>query len=328
MTNKPLISIIVPIFKVEEYINRCVDSMLNQTYTNLEIILVDDGSPDNCGSICEKYKEKDSRVATIHKENGGLSDARNVAIDIAKGEYITFIDGDDWVSNYYVENLYNAINKDNAEMAISCFEEVFDARGASIPSNQLKNYELLNSVECLKRLLYQQGIETCAWGKLYKKELFNELRYPVGKLYEDTFVTYKAIEKCLKIAYIKNVDYYYFQRATSIQNKKFNANKLDGVIGCGTMMKDVSNDYPELRKAAICRYFSTTSNIFFQINDKEFNVEKQTLWQELIKYRKTVLFDKDARKKARLGALASYGGMKFMEFCYRKTQWRGKEIIK
>ena len=126
---QPLISIIVPVYKVEKYLKRCVDSILTQTYQNMEVILVDDGSPDNCGAICDRYKETDNRVVVIHKKNGGLSDARNAAIPLAKGEYISFIDSDDWVSSYYVEHLYEAVAKCDADIGISWFENVFEEKG-------------------------------------------------------------------------------------------------------------------------------------------------------------------------------------------------------
>lgn len=181
---QPLISIIVPVYKVEKYLKRCVDSILTQTYQNMEIILVDDGSPDNCGAICDRYKETDNRVVVIHKKNGGLSDARNTAIPLAKGEYISFIDSDDWISSYYVEHLYEAVAKCDADIGISWFENVFEGKALqSKPEELLSNYECLTAEECLKKLLYQNGVEVCAWGKLYKTPLIKNLRYPVGKLY-------------------------------------------------------------------------------------------------------------------------------------------------
>lgn len=177
---QPLISIIVPVYKVEKYLKRCVDSILTQTYLNMEIILVDDGSPDNCGAICDRYKETDNRVVVIHKRNGGLSDARNTAIPLAKGEYISFIDSDDWISSYYVEHLYEAVAKCDADIGISWFENVFEGKALQSKSEEaLSNYECLTAEECLKKLLYQNGVEVCAWGKLYKTALIKDLRYPV-----------------------------------------------------------------------------------------------------------------------------------------------------
>lgn len=275
---QPLISIIVPVYKVEKYLKRCVDSILTQTYQNMEIILVDDGSPDNCGAICDRYKETDNRVVVIHKRNGGLSDARNVAIPLAKGEYISFIDSDDWISSYYVEHLYEAVAKCDADIGISWFENVFEGKALqSKPEELLSNYECLTAEECLKKLLYQNGVEVCAWGKLYKTPLIKNLRYPVGKLYEDIPVTYEAVKQSKKIAVIGNVDYYYFQRTDSIQNIAFNVRKMDGIEHCYNMMKAVEADFPELKNAAECRYFSTVCNILFQIKDDKHESIRQPL---------------------------------------------------
>ena len=200
---QPLISIIVPVYKVEKYLKRCVDSILTQTYQNMEVILVDDGSPDKCGAICDRYRETDNRVVVIHKKNGGLSDARNAAIPLAKGEYISFIDSDDWISSYYVEHLYKAVAKCDADIGISWFENVFEGKALQSKTEEpLSNYECLTAEECLKKLLYQNGVEVCAWGKLYKTSLIKDLRYPVGKLYEDIPVTYEAVKRSKKIAVI------------------------------------------------------------------------------------------------------------------------------
>lgn len=321
---QPLISIIVPVYKVEKYLKRCVDSILAQTYHNIEVVLVDDGSPDNCGAICDKYKETDNRVVVIHKENGGLSDARNVAIPLARGEYISFVDSDDWISPYYVEHLYEAVAKCNADMGISWFENVFEEKALqSKPEESISHYESLTAEECLKKLLYQNGVEICAWGKLYKTALIKELRYPVGKLYEDIPVTYEAVKQSKKISVIGNVDYYYFQRTDSIQNIAFNVRKMDGIEHCYNVMKAVEVDFPKLKNAAECRYFSTVCNILFQIKDDEHESMRQALWNEVLKYRKDVLLDAEARKKARIAAAISYMGYKTLALAYKKTQWRG-----
>lgn len=139
-----IVSVIVPVYNVEKYLRRCVDSILNQTYQNIEIILVDDGSPDNCGAICDDYQNTDYRVKVIHKKNGGLSDARNVAISQTSGEYITFVDSDDWVSPYYVEHLYKAVSMWQADLGSSWFENVFDKQ---VP--QSKSEMKLVKCECL-----------------------------------------------------------------------------------------------------------------------------------------------------------------------------------
>lgn len=323
-SEQPIISIVVPVYKVEKYLKRCVSSILKQTYHNMEIILVDDGSPDKCGAICDEYKKIDNRVRVVHKKNGGLSDARNVAIPLAKGEYISFIDSDDWVSPYYVEHLYKAVSMCHADLGISWFENVFERKSLqSKPKKELIQYECMSNEECLKKLLYQDGVEVCAWGKLYKTELVKDLKYPIGKLYEDIPVTYETIKRSKKISVIRNVDYYYFQRADSIQNDIFNSRKVDGIEHCHNMMEAVKRDFPKLQNAAECRYFSTVCNILFQIKDKQYEEIRQALWSEIVKYRKNILFDTEARKKARIAAAISYMGYSLLAFTYKKTQWRG-----
>ena len=322
---EPLISIIVPVYGVEKYLKRCVDSILRQTYGNIEIILVDDGSPDKCGEICDSYHKIDMRVRVIHKKNGGLSDARNAAILLARGKYFSFIDSDDWVSPYYVEHLYKAVSTCRADLGISWFENVFEGRTIqSKAEKKLKNYGCLTVEEGLKKLLYQDGIETSAWGKLYKRELFIGLCYPIGKLYEDIPVTYETIKRSKRIAVIGNVDYYYFQREDSIQNMQFNIRKLDGVMNCYNMMNSVYSDFPNLGDAAECRYFSTVCNIMFQIKDDKHTTEKSRLWKEIKKYRKKVLVNSEARIKARIAALISYFGYDMMKWIYERTKQRGR----
>ncbi|MGN1277739.1 MAG: glycosyltransferase family 2 protein [Floccifex sp.] len=322
--NKPLISIVIPIYKVENYIRRCVDSVIGQSYKEIEVWLVDDGSPDECGKICDMYAATDDRIHVIHKCNGGLSDARNAAIPKCSGEYITFVDSDDWISIYYIENLVKAIIKNDSDLAISWFENIFDNSNIkNRPNNTLIGYTCINSMECLEKMLYQDGVETSAWGKLYKAEIIKDLRYPVNKIYEDIPVTYECIKRAHNIALICNVDYYYFQRKDSIQNDLFSEKKLDGIVHCKSLMESVKNDFPELFKAACCRYFSVTCNILFQIQDKSHEDIKKELWNEIVKYRNIILFNRRARKKARIAAAISYMGHGMLSVAYKKTQWRG-----
>lgn len=322
---EPLVSVIVPIYNIEAYVGRCVDSLLEQTYRNLELFLVDDGSTDGSGPLCDRYAAQDARVRVLHKQNGGLSDARNAALDVAQGEYIVFVDGDDWVSPYYVEHLFLALQKAGTEVAISCFAETFEGQTAAAPVRELQGYEALRQTEWLERMLYQNGIECSAWGKLYSRKVLENLRYPVGKLYEDIPVTYAVLKRANGAAYIRNVDYYYFQRTDSIQNVAFNPRKLDGVTHCRAMMEDVQKNFPELGRAAECRYLSTVCNILFQIRDKEHESERKQLWSEVLRCRADVVRDPNARKKARLAALLSYGGYGVLRRVYDRTQWRGQK---
>lgn len=215
-----LISIIIPIYKVENLLERCVDSILRQTYDNIEIILVDDGSPDRCGEICDQYEIKDSRIKVIHKKNGGLSDARNAGIDVAKGEYITFIDSDDWVSEKYVKTLYDLLVSKSADISVCNFIRT-EKEEIETSNEQNELYEF-NNIEALTNLcgeFYQRL--TVSWCKLYKTELFADIRFPVGKIHEDEFTTYKLLYKAKKIALTNEVLLYYWQRPDSIMGTSF-----------------------------------------------------------------------------------------------------------
>ena len=181
---KPLISVIIPCYNVEKYLYRCVDSIIGQTYKNLEIILVDDGSPDNCGKICDEYAAKDGRIKVIHKENGGLSDARNVAIDVAKGEWLTFVDSDDYLTKDYVDTLYNLCIKYKTKVTVA--DWCIFAEGTYPFMSKRKNKEILFSQNgALEDMFNQVHFDVSACTKLYHHSLFEGVRFPKGMLFED-----------------------------------------------------------------------------------------------------------------------------------------------
>lgn len=213
----PLISVIVPVYKVEKYIHKCVDSILAQTFTDFELFLVDDGSPDNCGEICDEYAKKDDRIIVIHKENGGLSDARNVAIDRAKGDYLTFIDSDDYVSENHIETLYNALIKTDADISISNITNFSEGEfnyGFYKPTTEIN---VLEGIEDVFSTVYRPN--ACA--KLYKKSIFDDIRYPVGRLYEDVFVYHEVLAKVNRIAFTGVNSYFYYYRNDSIMHQEY-----------------------------------------------------------------------------------------------------------
>ncbi|WP_295071849.1 glycosyltransferase [uncultured Fibrobacter sp.] len=212
--NHPLVSIIIPIYKVEQYLRRCLDSIVNQTYTNLEIILVDDGSPDGCPQICDEFAAKDNRIVVIHKENGGLSDARNAGLNICKGVYISFVDSDDWINPQYIDVLIDIATKEKADIAISEYIKTTENNRKKQNIIFKKNF---SSKDALLRLFSKNNIAfTVSWGKLYKRELFSSLRFPIGKYHEDEFTTYILFYNSKKIVYTSEILYYYYQRAGSI----------------------------------------------------------------------------------------------------------------
>lgn len=217
-----LISIIVPIYNMEKYLDKCINSIINQTYKNIEIILVDDGSTDKSSKIINKYKKLDKRIKAYYKKNGGLSDARNYGIDKATGEYIGFIDSDDYIEKNMYETLYNNIIKYNADISVVGFNVVYE----SSDINRVKYQEVTDKLEIYNRkeafdLLFDANkFGNFAWNKLYKKELFKNIKYPLGKKMEDLGTTYKLVEISNKIVYEPLKLYNYFQRSGSIMNNK------------------------------------------------------------------------------------------------------------
>ena len=225
----PEISVIVPVYRVEPYLRRCVDSILSQTFTDFELILVDDGSPDNCGAICDEYALKDSRVRVIHKQNGGLSDARNAGIDMAKGEFLTFIDSDDLVAPEYLNRLYHSIKSSAAEISICNMLPFKDGSSPQIEEQNSNDSKRIISGRdaCLSIYRMDGTVPIMAWGKLYKSSLFNGIRYPVGLIHEDDATTPKLFYLANKIAQIGDKLYLYRSRADSIMSQPFSAKRFD-----------------------------------------------------------------------------------------------------
>lgn len=213
-----LISIIVPVYKVEPYLRRCVDSILNQTFENLEIILIDDGSPDSCGSICDEYAEKDKRIKTIHKLNGGLSSARNAGLDICKGDYIMFVDSDDWVEPNFCEAALQLALTKKVDCVAFGYYEYLNREKKTFHTNQPRFVGAEEAIIHLIRI--DEVIFNLAWNKIYHKRLFDNLRYPIGRLYEDQGTTYKAFIRAEKIYVSDLVIYNYDRREDSITGSK------------------------------------------------------------------------------------------------------------
>lgn len=214
----PLISIIVPVYRVEPYLRRCLDSIVNQTYTNLEIILVDDGSPDNCPQICDEYALKDRRIVVVHKENGGLSDARNAGLDICKGEYISFVDSDDWVVNNYIEAFVEIIRNEGEYDFIAANH--FKCNGNQNNLDYVSKDKIILSKQNAISNYCELTIMPCAWNKVYKAAFLkeNKLSFKKGLLFEDQLWGIQCASKAVKIRIIPQILYYYNVRQESIMN--------------------------------------------------------------------------------------------------------------
>lgn len=227
---KPLITVIVPVYNVEKYIKKCVDSILHQTYSNLEIILVDDSSPDNCPIICDEYARKDKRVKVIHQQNSGQSAARNAALDIANGEYISFVDSDDYISPLFLEKLYNRIIVDKSDLAVCEYNKVDESGDIIHSKNYLRHNMIINEEKYFELEAAQKYYMFCValWNKLFKSKTWKDLRLKDGKYAEDSFAMTKYISEMEKISIISEPLYYYCQRKDSAVNC-FTIKNLDGV---------------------------------------------------------------------------------------------------
>lgn len=221
------ISVIVPVYNVEKYLERCVNSIINQTYDNIEVILVDDGSTDNCPRICDELSKSDDRIKVIHKSNGGLSDARNAGIRAANGNYYAFVDSDDYIESDMLDKMYREIRKHNADLVICGIHRRYDDGGEFDFFCPIKD-EILNGTEVAGLLYGLNGWSYISvWNKLYKKELFNEIKFPVGKIHEDEFIIHKILNIASKIVTISYPAYIYIDRKDSIMNTKINIKRLD-----------------------------------------------------------------------------------------------------
>lgn len=231
MMNQELITVIVPIYNVEKYLSECINSIIKQTYTNIEIILVNDGSTDNSPNICIQFKEKDNRIRLINKENGGLSSARNAGIDIAKGKYLVFIDSDDYVDKKYIERLYNSVIINKTKVAQCGIWKVNDEKEKIGKIGYSRNV-IKNGKEMIKDIYANHWLENIVvWNKIYETSIFKDIRFPLGKINEDEFTTYKILYSETKIPIINDDLYFYRQSNNSLMRKKFNIKRLDLLEG-------------------------------------------------------------------------------------------------
>ena len=300
-----LISVIVPIYKTQNDLKNCVNSIIKQSYKKLEIILVDDGSPDKCPQICDELEKTDVRIRVIHKANGGLSDARNAGLEMANGQFIIFVDSDDMIHNEMIERLYKACIRNNTKMAVCNFRSV----DTSIFSYDkiIKEYvddntiELLNSENAIKYSLdVYKMFQVSAWNKLYHRTLFENIRYPVGKYYEDIGTTYKLIDGCDNVSYLHAELYFYQIRVGSITHSGFNNRDLDKIEYCNEIKEFISRKYPGiLNEALIYQYVYCYMKIVDKILDckKIDNTYLDKMLNEMKQNRKNINLSKVPFKK-------------------------------
>ncbi len=270
---RDLISVIIPVYKVENYLCRCVDSVLEQTYTNMEIILVDDGSPDNCPVMCDEYARQDSRVKVIHQENAGLSGARNAGIDMAQGQWLAFVDSDDYLAADFLERLYQACVDTGSSLSVCRWEYV---RGETIPEHGTGETRVYTGREMLANLYVPDGAYfVVAWNKLYRKELFEDIRYPLGRIHEDEATTYRIYDKVKKAAYVDRSLYGYFVTPVSI-TRGFNPKRMDWVTAVAERLDFFEQKgYTELMVPGLQALADGSIDIWFGLRDQLPGSEKQ-----------------------------------------------------
>ena len=245
----PLISVVIPVYKVEAYLDRCVQSIVDQTYRNLEIILVDDGSPDNCGAMCDAWAEKDNRIKVIHKENGGLSDARNAGMTIATGNYIGFIDSDDYIAPQMYQLLYGRMLQDGSDIAACGVEMVFEDNTPSRPLTSPGDFTL-DHVSAMEAVVLESVLKQPVWNKLYKTDLVRDLLFPVGKYHEDVFWTWQAVAQAKSVSVLDAPCYFYVQRSGSIMAERYSLRRLDAIEAKQQRLQFLEKAYPQLTEAA------------------------------------------------------------------------------
>lgn len=322
MLNKNKVSIIVPVYNVEKYLEQCLVSIINQTYKNIEIILVDDGSTDMCPQKCEEWAQKDDRILVFHKSNGGLSDARNYGINASSGEYLMFVDSDDWIDLTMVEKMVNAIESDKTDMAICQFVMVYPDGGTQKSIDDIFENTTLSKKEATNLLLEDNRISNHVWRKLYKKEYF-DCYFPVEKNYEDLYVTWKLINNCSKISLLDNPLYFYRQNSNGIissLNLKNLNDFLDGVLLCSNNIEKL---YPEYKTKIENYRFEKMLHIYClscELNDKINCTKVKQFRKKIIKYLNEIELSNIAGKKNKIKFI-------FMKY-FHKVQFKHKRLLK
>lgn len=251
-----LVSVIVPIYKVENYLDKCIESIVNQTYQNIEIILVDDGSPDKCPEICDKWAQKDSRIKVVHKPNGGLSDARNAGMKTILGEYVAFIDSDDYISDCFIEKLYCTMIQEDSDI-VECDVVRFKENENPKVSSSDVVVESFNTEKGLALLISDNKFHQHVWNKLYRSSVVSSVHFEKGKLNEDEFWTYQVFGNAKKVTKINVPMYYYLQRGGSIMGKSYNIKRLDALEAKSLRQKYIEENFPMLVSHAKVNLFGS-----------------------------------------------------------------------
>ena len=329
MKKKSLVSIIIPVYNVERFVKKSILSAMNQTYKDLEIVIVNDGSTDNSGKICHEIEEKDNRVKVYDKENGGVSSTRNFGIAHATGEYLMFLDGDDLLTPNAVEGLLEYLQREKADICIGkgiTVSETADIKSDSIPQKEF--IKVFNAQEAIERALYEKDISFSCNMKLYKKNVFKNVSFPNGRTFEDLATIYKVFLNSQKIVYVNFHMYYYILRTGSIVsslNPLKNIDFLDAAIEIQNFFREKNS---KMLKAANCRTFAAAIELFVKYPNQSSKLSaknldnKAKMWNIIKKYRLEILLNKNSQFKYRVLAVVSYFGQTILRLFYNSVAKR------
>lgn len=279
-----LISVIVPVYNVEKYLDKCIESIVNQTYKNLEIILVDDGSPDNSGAICDAWAEKDDRIIVIHKENEGSGKARNVALDLAKGEFIAFVDSDDYIEKHMIDHLYSLFT-DNVGIT-ECSMIYTEDDSADMDNNGCNEVIIYSAEDALSLHIKDKLFRQTVVNKLYRRDVIGDVRFPVGTRIDDEFWTYQVIAKANKLIHTSRIMYAYRQQQNSQMHLHFALPRLHAIDAKKERLLFLQQHYPTLISEAkvnfwhTCLFLGQMSMLHMNKNDKRIAVDKLKALQQ------------------------------------------------
>lgn len=314
--NLPLVSIIIPIYNVKKFINCCVDSVCNQTYKNLDIILVDDGSQDGSAEICDQYATMDPRIQSLHKENGGLSDARNYGMKYVRGDFVFFLDGDDFVYKDAICHLVNVQIENNSDIAIGNMVLVAESVTNDFIYHQDKTYVVnLNSEQAIEETIYQKKFSCSVCGNLYRKSVLTT-SFPLGKLSEDLAVAHIFISEANVISYSNKVCYFYRQRSNSIMHQ-FNPRRIDALDFALNVEKFCKQNYKNLALKAQCRVFNISVHLLLDMDANYIHSPNELIQKvvyELKRTRMQVLLDPKCRFREKAVAVISFLGINVIRF--------------
>lgn len=266
------ISVIVPVYNVEPYLEKCIDSLVHQTFREYEILLINDGSTDNSREICLKNERQYECITLFDKDNGGLSDARNYGVSKAKGEFVVFVDSDDYVEEDMLEKFWSSHEQTGADIVIGRHLEEKESEEKILEKQRTRiQVSELTAEKALEVMCYEKEFGTSAWGKMYPTSYCREISFPKGRLYEDLATVYQLIACGKKIAYLDKVFYHYIQRQGSIRNSSWNPKVMDVMVGAEELLKFYESKYPSLHKAAVQRYFFSANEVFVHaFSEKEY----------------------------------------------------------